>query len=898
MEPSNGMQSEVKKSAGLRTGKWILIISAIAVLAVLLLIPVYLSSGAGKKLVVSKLSDSLDGKVEVKYLSMGWFKGIQIEDLSFKDTAGLTSVKIKNLKTKPSYLALLSGNLELSDTEISRPDITMKFKRGKESGTLQASANKISSKDVKATDEGLSSIKLEIKDGNVTIAPLASLGKTNVLRFQNIESKVDLKPAGKRSSFDVKMDIADGRRSSKMSARGDLKPSKERSWTLKGTSGEFVIKVDDLDLKSLSPLFALMDMEIDASGKLNADITANINDGVFEKLDAKAVLEGLEKSFDGKSAVLDEPIKVEAKVSSKGKKIKIDKLDISSSFCQMTCSGGVDTVDYTITADLEGTQNFAKQFFDPGGYKLKGKAIEKGTMSFRKGSMAAKGLATIERLEVSKDGVRDIYRDNLNWPFDVVIDTNKDVFQIASMSVSGSFGKFDFLKLSIPLSKASKEKLSIVVKTDIDLGKAKSIIAMTGELPDDMELGGRVKSKVSVNSGREGYHVVTNGATIENLRLGKAGQEPFTEKLMTVTIDMMCDPEKKSISIDELEIESSQINISKGQIKKSSKNGKTKLEGKIVAEYDLGAVSKAASAFFPEGLVMEGKRSDTLTLESNYRQDDPDGMMSNLNLSMPFGFSKAEYMGLDIGATEIDLTVKNGFLEISPFQTTVNNGELNFSGSSDLTKEPSLFNTPAAMRIIDKVMVTDKMSNELLAYVNPLFANQVGVSGTGNFYCDKFVVPIRKGGINDIEIAGTIWIDDLKLKPLGLPGQVLSNQGEFKLEKTFFTMDDGTLTYDDMQLNIGDNPVNFQGKIEISNDYYKMTVKLPYTKSGKSVHVGETPPDRISKTIEGKLKDGLDWGELFGGLIEGVIEGQLDKIIEEKIGAEGGRILRDILKGL
>ncbi|MCK5172922.1 MAG: hypothetical protein KAR47_05990, partial [Planctomycetes bacterium] len=248
----------------------------------------------------------------------------------------------------------------------------MKFKRGKESGTLQASANKISSKDVKATDEGLSSIKLEIKDGNVTIAPLASLGKTNVLRFQNIESKVDLQPAGQRSSFDVKMDIADGRRNSKISARGDLKTGKEKSWTLKGTSGEFVIKVDDLDLKSLSPLFALMDMEIDASGKLNADITANINDGVFEKLDAKAVLEGLEKSFDGKSAVLDEPIKVEAKVSSKGKKIKIDKLDISSSFCQMTCSGGVDTVDYTITADLEGTQNFAKQFFDPGGYKLKG----------------------------------------------------------------------------------------------------------------------------------------------------------------------------------------------------------------------------------------------------------------------------------------------------------------------------------------------------------------------------------------------------------------------------------------------------------------------------------------------------------------------------------------------
>ena len=897
MEPSNGMQSEVKKPLSIRILKWSLIVLAIAVLAVLLIVPAYLSSDAGKKLVVSKLNDSLDGRIEVSDLSMGWLKGVRVEDLSFKDTAGLISVKIKNLKTKPSYLALLSGNLVLSNTEISKPDITMKFERGKESGILYASANEISSKNVKASDAGLTSIKLDIKGGNVAIAPQDNSQQAVVLKFQNIESKVDLKPAGKRSSFDVKMDIADGARSSKISAKGNLKTGKEKSWTLKGTSGEFVIKIDNLDLKSLSPLFALMDVEVDASGKLNADITANINDGVFEKLDAKAVLEGLEKSFDGKATVLDEPIKVEAKVSAKGKKIKIDKLDISSSFCQMTCSGGTDTVDYTITADLEGTQNFAKQFVDLGGYKLKGNVVEKGTMSFRKGGMSAKGLATIEGLEVSKEGVRDIYRDNLNWPFDVVIDTEKQVFQIASMSIAGSFGKLNFLRSSIPLGKTSKEKMSLDVKADIDLGKAKSIIALTEAMQDDMELGGRVKSKLSVNSGREGYHIVTNGATIENLRLGKAGQEPFTEKLMTVTVDMMCDPEDKSISIDELVVESSQINITKGKIKKSSKNGKTTLKGKLVAKYDLSGVSKAASAFLPEGLMMEGIRTDTLTLESVYRQDDPDGMMSNMNADMQFGFDKAEYMGLNIGAVDIDVNVKGGLLTISPFTAKVNDGTMNFAASVDFNQKPSLLKIPMPIQIADKININDKTTDKLLKYVNPIFANSVNVRGVADFHCEQLNIPLAGASKNDMTVIGTIAMNDVHLNASNLLGQIISMTGEkdpvLTMLPTRFILQNGYLSYENMQINIGERPVNFRGRIGL-NKTIAMDIELPFTYSGKKTS-DASASNRVTIPIEGDLdKPGINTGKL----LEKGLEGEIDKVIKEKLGPEGGRILRDILKGL
>lgn len=897
METSNETVSNVKKSLHLRVFKWASIVSVIITLAVLIIVPMYVSSSAGKKLVVSKINDSVKGKVEFKNLSMGWFRGISLENLSFKDTTGQTSIDIKKLKTKPSYLALLSGNISLSDTEMSKPDIMVKFDRGQESGTLHASATEISGMNIKATDEGLTSIKLDIKGGNIAIAPRDDSRQTDILKFQNIESNVDLQPAGKRSNFDVKMDVTDGPRSSKISAQGNLKTGKDKSWTLKGTSGEFVIKIDDLDLKSLSPLFALMDTKIDASGKLNANITANINDGVFEKLDATAVLEGLEKSFDGKAASLDEPIKIEAKVSSQGKKVKIDKLNISSSFCQMTCSGGVETIDYTITADLEGTQNFAKQFFDLGGYKLKGKAVEKGTASFRKGSMTAKGLATIERLEVSKEGVRDVYRDDLDWPFDVVIDIDKDVFQIESMEIAGGVGDLTFLRSAIPLSKSSKEKLSLDIKADIDLAKAKSIVALTAEPPDDIELGGHLKSKLSINNGRGGYRIATNNATIDDLKIGKAGQEPFTEKQMTITVDMMLDPEEKTVSIDTLEVESSQINITKGEIKKSSKGGKTKLEGKLVAEYDLSGMSKAASAFLPEGLVMEGKRKDTLTLESVYPQDDPDKMTANLNANMQFGFDKAEYMGLNIGAVDVDVDVKSGLLTISPFTAKVNEGKMNFEANVDFNQKPSLLRIPKPILIADKIKINDKTTDKLLKYVNPIFANSADVEGIANFHCEQLSIPLAGASKNDMLVIGTIAMDDVHLNASDLLGQIISMTGGgdpvLTMLPTKFVLQDGYLSYDNMQINIGDKPVNFRGKIGL-NKTIKMDINLPYTYAGKTTS-DASASDRVTLSIEGDLDDpGIDTGKL----LEKGAQKALEQILEEKIGPEGSKILQDLLEGL
>jgi len=862
----------------------ILILLAIGALLIFFILPAYLSSDAGKTFVLNKINNSIDGQVSIEELSMGWFKGVSLEDFSFVDNAGRTKVNVRQIKTKPLYMSLLSGNVAFGKTLIDRPDVVVSLdddaaKEDKTSTSAKASPPAATPAVAKEKQiVGLEKIDLELRSGNVTINQPA---RNMELQIRNIESKVDLKPAPGKSTFDVSMDVAEGNNLSKITAKGDLKPSGKKSWTLKGTSGDFEVKIDDLDLKSLSPLFALMDKDIDASGKLNADMTASIDDGQFKQLAAKAVLSGLEKEIDGKMTVLEEPIEVEANISSKDKTVRIDKLNVNSSFCNLTCSGGVDTVDYTATADLEETQNFVSQFVDFGGYKLKGKATESGKISFKDGIIDATGQARIQDLNASVEGRPAATASIVQMPFDIRFDTEKETLKITSMAIDTDFGRVDLNNSLIPLAEQKKDDLTLNVKANVDLAAARNFILLAADIPQDIDLGGRLDSQLSVNSKRKTYHITTNRTVIQNLKIGKSGQEPFIEKLMRIQADILCNPEDKSIAINDLSVEGSQINITKGKFKRTSSRGQTKLTGQLVAEYDLAGVSKAASAFIPEGLAMEGKRKDSVTLESIYPQNDPDKMMANMNANMNFGFDSAEYMGLNFGPVNMDLQVRNGLLDIAPFSTTVNNGKLAFGGSLDFNKKPSLLKTPGPMQIADKVNINDKTTDKLLKYVNPIFANAVNVTGIADFHCEQLSIPLAAANKNDMVAVGTIAMEQVHLNPAGLFGQICKVIGEqdpvLTVLPTKFVLQDGVLSYPNMQINVGRNPVNFRGKIGLNNTI-EMDVDLPYSYSGQALRTDSDMSNRVTLPIEGDLNSpSINASKLIEKGVQKLLEDEVQK---------------------
>jgi hypothetical protein len=67
-----------------------------------------------------------------------------------------------------------------------------------------------------------------------------------------------------------------------------------------------------------------------------------------------------------------------------------------------------------------------------------------------------------------------------------------------------------------------------------------------------------------------------------------------------------------------------------------------------------------------------------------------------------------------------------------------------------------------------------------------------------------------------------------------------------------------------MQMDVGDNPVNFRGVIGLDKSL-NMSVTLPYTTAGKTARVGkEVEGERISLPLKGTVdKPELDLGKLL-----------------------------------
>jgi len=881
--------------------KWILIIAAVFILLLFLGIPAYLSSDSGKEFIVSRINRSIDGTVAMGDFSMGWFKGVRVSKLSFEDNAGTTSVNVKEISTKPCYGLLLFGSVALGETLIDEPEVVINVRDGPRNmaGATALSHKKPPAKKEKDNGLALAKIDLTVKGGGLTINPALEDKDVKVLKVSNIESKVNLNPLGKKSTFDVALAVADGEAESKISAQGSVKPATKKSWTLKGTSGDFTVKVDNLDLASLGPLFALAGRDVDASGVLNADITARIDGGRFEELQAKAVLSDFKKEISGKSAALAEPVKIEAEISSDKKDIRIDRLNIESSFCRVDCKGGVNSVDYVATADLAGLQSFAGQFVDLEGYNVAGTVIENGSISFKNGTITARGQGEIQDFVLSDDK-QSTPKTSVKMNFDVQVDTERDILKITSVKTAADIGQVQITDSVVPLGEGAKQELGLVIKADVDLKKARPFADLFVPLPEGMEISGRALSDVSVSKKKGKFNIVIDATSVKNFKLRQAGREPFEEKEVKLVLDMTCDAAEKTIAINNLRVDSSHIKITKGTFSQSSKKGRTKLAGELEAEYDLAAVSKAASAFIPQGLEMEGKRKTKVKIESVYPEGEEGALAANLNTEAKFGFDKARYKGLNFGPTEMKIKVKGGLLTIEPFTAPVNNGKMNFATNFDLSKTPAILQVPTPIKMIDKVEVTDEMSNRMLMYLNPTFANQVGVSGVGNLKCDKFLFPIGEGTKKDIEIKATVWIDDLRLKPMGLPGAIFTNQGEFKLEKTDFVLQKGLLSYDNMQLNIGDNPVNFSGNIDIEKETYTLKIILPYTLDRKTVHVGDKVGNRIETQHSGNIRDGLDWKKIVAAAMKQVGEHYLKEKAREYLDDEtikqGLELLEKVLK--
>jgi hypothetical protein len=99
-----------------------------------------------------------------------------------------------------------------------------------------------------------------------------------------------------------------------------------------------------------------------------------------------------------------------------------------------------------------------------------------------------------------------------------------------------------------------------------------------------------------------------------------------------------------------------------------------------------------------------------------------------------------------------------------------------------------------------------------------------------------------------------------------------------QIEPTKFRVEKSTVSYDNMQLNVGNNPVNFAGTIGF-DETLDMKVTLPWTIGGRTARVGkESTGLRITIPITGTISK---YEIKIEKIIENVIPGLLDNLLKK-----------------
>ncbi len=339
-----------KKKSKKRFIKWLLAVVCLIVV-VFLLVPVFASSGAGRRLILSRINKSLAGEADFADLSVGWWRGVTVEGFRFKDESERTSVTIKEIYTKPHYGSLLLGNLSFGETRVEEPRIDIRLAEGRRAGGEDSVEV-----EVETVVLTVARMDLNVVNGNLRVTDEAGQSA----EVSRVNSELKLRPAGETTEFKVDMLL----QGAKVESKGWVEPKKRTGWSLKGTSGGLAVKVEDLSLGSLEPLFALAGIDVEAEGRLSVDMVVKVRDGGVEDFSGSINGRGIE--IGGELLRGDRlrtgTLSIHAKGKQEDGRVRVSDLLVDTSWLDAEVRGVVPVTFESLAA-----------FLEPGsGYSLEG----------------------------------------------------------------------------------------------------------------------------------------------------------------------------------------------------------------------------------------------------------------------------------------------------------------------------------------------------------------------------------------------------------------------------------------------------------------------------------------------------------------------------------------------
>jgi hypothetical protein len=341
MDVSENSSTAAKKKTGRKilkiTASVVVILLLLVILLALFVVPAYVSSESGRKLILSKANASGAGAIDFSKLSMSWFNGISVSNISFKNSDQGLSVAVKGFSTMPNYGALLTGNLSFGETIIDEPKVEIdvdKMNQAKAAQKPAAAKPAAKGKEKQSVGVPITKIDLVVKDGDIKIKD-----KRGSVEISKINSKVALLPPGEKTTLQLGASIAGPDTVSTVNAKGEVTPGKD--WDFSKATAEMSVEVNNLGLSSFESLLAIAGVDVNAKGIISADVKAKIQNGAIDNITSSIKGSSIELSAPQlkgdkiKTATLNGQVQVKAS----GNLVNVEKFTLSTDWLKMDANG-------------------------------------------------------------------------------------------------------------------------------------------------------------------------------------------------------------------------------------------------------------------------------------------------------------------------------------------------------------------------------------------------------------------------------------------------------------------------------------------------------------------------------------------------------------------------------
>jgi len=566
---------------------------------------------------------------------MGWSKGIKVTDFSFNDNAGQASVQVKQISTKPHYGSIVMGDLSFGQTVIDQPQVQINLKAEQPvrtaSGVPPAQKSPMVALPIKVID-------LVVNNGSFQVTDRQS----RTVAISRINSQISLRPPNQRSSFNIGMAVADAGKESTIKAAGQVQPGGgSKGWTLKGTTGNLTIEVNDLDLESLGPILELAKIQVRAQGRVSADINAVITDGAFENLSGIVRAKNLDiaapqlKGDRLPTSLLDVTVRLKAEQ----KFINIEKLQVDTDWIRAKASGMVPTTfgswadfltsktDYTLNADFEvDVDKVLSQMPHTFGLKEQMKVTSgklSGNVQASRGRLV--GQANLAGLAGTVDGKKLALSEPVAAKLQITAE--KDKFNFDAFDVTAAFAKIT--------ATGSLEQLKY--DGQVDLAKLQSELGQFANL-GPYRLAGELFSKGQISIVKDKI-TAAGSSQAKNLAVSSDKGVSAAEPMADVTFAVDIDRPNSILTIGSIKANASlgQVSIKDAVVPLGEKAAKPMKLLASASNVDLQKVQPFAVLFasFPEKMQLAGIAESQVQVTSekgNYTIVTDDTKIKNFKL--------------------------------------------------------------------------------------------------------------------------------------------------------------------------------------------------------------------------------------------------------------------------